>query len=323
MTTWFVLAALAVAVYAAVNAAAIVWNCYLALPARGPFPAVASLLVVAPHQDDETIMAGGLMMRLAAGGADIRVVMVTDGVRPAPGRSDEERKARRQQRDEETLAALRAIGVGESQVRFLGIPAEAGLRRPETVSQLIATLSKIMTNMRPKAVITTAFEGGHPDHDATNYAVVRAAQEAGIPAERVFEACEYNSYFLTAGLLTRLNRLLLVQFAVPPRFIPGRGKPVCLDMSRSELAQKRDVLRIYKSQKPDILVRMFGFPDQFRIVEAHDYARGPYSPEQTVRYRICQLLGGSAERCNPFNYGVTSQHYTDLFGALERAPRAA
>jgi hypothetical protein len=42
-----------------------------------------------------------------------------------------------------------------------------------------------------------------------------------------------------------------------------------------------------------------------------------------LRYRICRLLGGSSERCNPFDYGITLAHYAELFGALEAKTHAA
>lgn len=38
-----------------------------------------NLLVVAPHPDDETLGAGGLMQRVHAAGGDVSVVYLTDG----------------------------------------------------------------------------------------------------------------------------------------------------------------------------------------------------------------------------------------------------
>ena len=37
------------------------------------------LLVIAPHPDDETIGAGGLIQRVHAGGGEVRVVLITAG----------------------------------------------------------------------------------------------------------------------------------------------------------------------------------------------------------------------------------------------------
>ena len=36
-------------------------------------------LVIAPHPDDESIAAGGLLQRAVAAGAEVRVLVVTDG----------------------------------------------------------------------------------------------------------------------------------------------------------------------------------------------------------------------------------------------------
>ena len=48
--------------------------------------AARSVLVVAPHFDDETLGCGGLLAQLAAAGAVIRVLYLTDGAAAAePG----------------------------------------------------------------------------------------------------------------------------------------------------------------------------------------------------------------------------------------------
>lgn len=317
----FALAALGAAgAYAALNAAAAVWNRFFALPQRRAFPDVSRLLVVAPHQDDEAIMAGGLMARLAGRGAEIRVIMVTDGVTVRPGGDEARQNERRQTRYGETVAALASLGVGPGKITFLGIPAEDGLRDPVRVRQAIEAVAGAMMELRPDAVIAPAFEAGHPDHDATNYVVSRAARQAGVSADRLYEACEYNGYFLSSSVFARLNPLMLVRFLVAPRFIPGRNAAMQLDMSAAELARKRALLRHYRSQKPDVLVTLFGFPDQFRVMEAHDYSRGPYDPAQTMRGRLRRLLGRPAER---FDYGITLAGYAELYGALEGDARAA
>ncbi|MBI4366825.1 MAG: PIG-L family deacetylase [Deltaproteobacteria bacterium] len=263
------------------------------------------------------------MARLVRSGGDVRVVMVTDGTTPRPGRSDTDAEARRNQRNQETLSALAMLGIPETRVAFFGISAELGLRRVETVREGIERLAKVIAEFQPDAVIAPAFEGGHPDHDSTNYMVARAAAKAALPVNRVFEACEYNGYFLSSAVLGRLNGLMLVRFALPPRFIPGRNRAMRLDMNKSELEHKHALLRRYRSQKPDTLVQLFGYPDQFRPIEAYNYSRGPYDPAGTARYRLCRALGGTPERCNPFDYGISLRGYAELYSALEETVNAA
>lgn len=55
-------------------------------PIALPIERLRSILVLAPHQDDETIGAGGLLLKAAAAGVKIDIVYVTDGAsswRPA------------------------------------------------------------------------------------------------------------------------------------------------------------------------------------------------------------------------------------------------
>lgn len=97
----------------------------LALPASG------RVVVVAPHNDDEVLAAGGLMQVAAEQGLDVRVVFLTNGDgfavaaaqtsgRLRPGPAEFERLgALRQQ---ESLEALAVIGVPPENVSFLGFP---------------------------------------------------------------------------------------------------------------------------------------------------------------------------------------------------------
>jgi hypothetical protein len=88
-----------------------------------------SALVVAAHPDDEVLGVGGLMSVLAAAGARLRLVAVTDGELSHRGHADPGELAR--QRTAETAAALRAaIGCFASQASDRGhglgpvLPAE-------------------------------------------------------------------------------------------------------------------------------------------------------------------------------------------------------
>jgi LmbE family N-acetylglucosaminyl deacetylase len=89
------------------------------------------LLVIAPHPDDESLGAAGLIRRVITSGGAVRVVLATSGdafpegvaiathkrtPRPADFR------AYGKTREAETLVAMQRLGVDRSQVRFLGFP---------------------------------------------------------------------------------------------------------------------------------------------------------------------------------------------------------
>jgi LmbE family N-acetylglucosaminyl deacetylase len=90
-----------------------------------------SFLVVAPHCDDETLGAGGLIHQAVRAGARVRVVFLTNGDGFSLAVSRQYRKLRpsrrsyiqfAQERQEEALAALAELGVPRGQVTFLGYP---------------------------------------------------------------------------------------------------------------------------------------------------------------------------------------------------------
>ncbi|HJZ09666.1 MAG TPA: PIG-L family deacetylase, partial [Trebonia sp.] len=69
---------------------------------------VTSAVVVAAHPDDEVLGAGGLISVLAAAGARLRLVAVTDGEASHRGRADQGDLVTR--RCNERAAALRELG---------------------------------------------------------------------------------------------------------------------------------------------------------------------------------------------------------------------
>jgi LmbE family N-acetylglucosaminyl deacetylase len=95
-----------------------------------------SLLVVAPHPDDESISCGGILQRARAAGAKVAIVWVTDGDafeldaaiierRPIPGKKGMESLGRL--RRVESLKAAAILGVPRSRCLSLGYP-DGGLR---------------------------------------------------------------------------------------------------------------------------------------------------------------------------------------------------
>ena len=161
---------------------------------------VPSLIVVSPHQDDETIMAGGMLYRAAHDGTTkIDIIYVTAGDaagRPGPCREESEEEKKRkilELREEETRAACRVLGIAPSQIHFLRHPdkglvetsrlsygrrvdelTEAGEQAVAHVVDLLPRL--VPPNAESLLVITASFWDGHPDH-RTTYRAARAAAE--------------------------------------------------------------------------------------------------------------------------------------------------
>ena len=133
---------------------------------RAPFG--KSMLVVAPHQDDETIGCGGALALQVRSGNAAAIVIVQDG---ADGH--EELGIPRQTlvdlRNEESR---RAAAVLKLEPRFLN---HARLR--ENIARAAEELRSILTERKVDAVFTPFLLDGHPDHRTTNEILAVALQK--------------------------------------------------------------------------------------------------------------------------------------------------
>jgi LmbE family N-acetylglucosaminyl deacetylase/precorrin-6B methylase 2 len=88
-------------------------------------------VVVAAHPDDETLGAGGLIVTLADAGAEITVVVVTDGAASHPDSLTHTRNEIARLRQEEGIAAIRILAPS-AQLVFLGVgDGDTGARRSD------------------------------------------------------------------------------------------------------------------------------------------------------------------------------------------------
>jgi LmbE family N-acetylglucosaminyl deacetylase len=144
------------------------------------------LLVVAPHPDDETLGAGGAIMR--AGRA--RVIVVTDGeANPWPQRvadrkwriGDTDRARWGALRRSEALRALAILGVASDDAQFLGLPdAGLGALARSGDPRFIDAIANEVATFAPTTIIAPSFLDLHIDHRAASYFVHAAAPNANI-----------------------------------------------------------------------------------------------------------------------------------------------
>src|SRR6185436_2815929 len=123
-----------------------------------------SALIVAPHFDDEVLGCGGLAMQLAASGAVVRVLFLTDGGGGVEEVGD--RDAYRARRREEAGQAVSALGLTGFDV--LGLPDGALDRH---LDEAVQGLRRALLTQRPDLLLVP-----HPlevtrDHQAAFAAV--------------------------------------------------------------------------------------------------------------------------------------------------------
>lgn len=170
-------------------------------------------LVIAPHPDDEALIAGGVLARAVEHHEPAAVIVMTNG--------DYDCVVDGMKRQSESLRGLAALGLNAEHVHFLGYPdgslARLGraplppVRRiidgacttgtttygtntapvPYTRENAVADVARLLRELAPEDVILTHPEDTHPDH-ATTYAIFRDALDRLPRAPRVHRAVVHN-----------------------------------------------------------------------------------------------------------------------------------
>jgi LmbE family N-acetylglucosaminyl deacetylase len=110
------------------------------------------ILVFSPHPDDETIGVGGYIAQSIQNGADVRIVLVTNG--DFHGNEDI--------RYSEFKNATQILGVSGSQLVFLGLP-DGKLDKMDPTA-LSADLQSQIAQYHPDIVIYPDIKDANPDH---------------------------------------------------------------------------------------------------------------------------------------------------------------
>lgn len=129
-------------------------------------PAFRHVLVIAPHPDDESIGAGGTIARLARGGAEVRIVVVTDGEATIGSPYHPAETARR--RRAEVVTACGRLGARPP--RFLSLPDG---HVSDHLDHLATLLQHELSAHSPQVVFTPWPLERHPDHRACTAALAR------------------------------------------------------------------------------------------------------------------------------------------------------
>ncbi len=129
-----------------------------------------SVLIVAPHPDDESIGCGGAICLHCERGEPVRVAFLTSGERGVDGVALDAARAIRESEAAEALAVL-----GIEQFDFLRLP-DLGVR--ENLTTGAARLAELLATDPPGLIYLPHPEDDHPDHEAA-LSLVRAALPAG------------------------------------------------------------------------------------------------------------------------------------------------
>jgi LmbE family N-acetylglucosaminyl deacetylase len=128
-------------------------------------------LVIAPHPDDESLAAGGLISMLVSSGVPVQVIAVTDGERAYGNQPD---ATLAEVRRTEQTAALEQLGIKSSAIIRLG------LTDSDVASEQDTLLEKLLPLISKDTHVLAPWTGDfHPDHEACGCAAEEVARLTG------------------------------------------------------------------------------------------------------------------------------------------------
>ena len=156
-----------------------------------------TLLIVAPHPDDEVLGCGGLLAAHRDGGADVHVVIVTDGGLGNAGEAASPNYVA--ERKEEARQAVEVLGGAEH--HFLG-HRDGSLKETE---EPIPQIRSLIDQVQPATVLLPSPFEVHPDHRAACLLGFQALDAAGFDGEVL---CYEVGAMMPANLLIDVSSLM-------------------------------------------------------------------------------------------------------------------
>lgn len=246
-------------------------------------PLLGRTMVLVAHPDDESVGCGVLLQRMRNG----IVVFATDG-----GPTDRyfwgeygTREAYVELREREARDALGIVGIRE--VHYLAGPDGRRIQDQEAFRCLptaFASLKQLVDELKPQALLTLAYEGGHPDHDSCSVLAHALQSERKLP---VWEVPLYHRSTDGTG--------------VHQEFLPREGARdedvASIEATPDELARKRRMVEAYASQ-PGIVNAFKLDVERFRPQVAYDYSLPPHPGK--LNYEVWQWRMGGQEVSRAF-----------------------
>jgi LmbE family N-acetylglucosaminyl deacetylase len=146
-----------------------------------------SVLIVAPHPDDETLGCGGAITLLRSLGKTVNVLVMSDGTQSHPNSRQCPALALKNLREAETRCAMATLGVEDSHITFFQLPDGAipQVGSPSFEAAVFQCHSHLVV-ARPNIIFVPWRLDPHPDHRAT-WQIVRAAIDQAALGSRVLE----------------------------------------------------------------------------------------------------------------------------------------
>jgi LmbE family N-acetylglucosaminyl deacetylase len=214
------------------------------------------VMVVVAHPDDETIGLGGHLWQTP----NATIVHVTDGaprdLGDARAHGFDDWRSYALARRSELEAAMAEAGFGTDKLIGLNVPDKQAAHQMAAVA---SSLNRLFREFHPHVVFTHPYEGGHPDHDATAFAVDAACRALATMGETPPVRVEMAFYH--AGK----NGPVFQDFSRDPF---SRG--VEIELSSKALAIKRRMIAHHATQR-GTLAPFTAAVERFRWAPDYDF----------------------------------------------------
>lgn len=224
------------------------------------------ICLVVAHPDDEVIGAGA---RLPTWRSHLELVHVTDGA-PRDGQDaqaqgflslEDYAQARRLELD----AALELAGITAQQRHELNY-ADKTVR--DHLASVARDLFALFARLQPNVIVTHPYEGGHPDHDATAFAVYAACDLLTRTGQSAPVLVEMASYHAGEDGLLRVGTFLPNE--------DGSQEEVTLALSPEERTFKQCLYDCFPTQSWILENFPIGV-ERFRLAPRYDFGRLPHT----------------------------------------------
>jgi len=277
------------------------------------------VLVLVAHADDECVGYGALLQKMR----EAVVVIATDGAphdeffwRPFGSREEYAEVRRKEARRAAQVAGVRELVLLAEEDGRLERRRFEDQRLFLNLAAAYERLAKVAERVRPEAIATLAYEGGHPDHDSCSVLGARLGERLVVP---VWETALYARFPSFAGFkVSEVNgkdkgadgrEMLLPTLAAQTtrveggapgdptaaqsgqiwgtqtdpdgelrlqEFLCANGSEVRVEISAAELAHKRAMCAEYVSQQGEFLQSFDLTREVVRPQVRYDYGRAPH-----------------------------------------------